>query len=77
MDAIKGSPLLTTEQLFEATGHKQLGALKRTLSEQGIRYFYGKSGHIWTTIDLVNAAAGLLSGDGSNQADAYDPNEVL
>lgn len=50
--------VLTTAQLTETTGYQRPADIERCLREQGVRYFWGKDGP-WTTIDLVNAAAGL------------------
>ena len=51
--------LLTQEDLLAASGFERAGDLARSLREQGIHYFTGKGGRIWTTIDLVNMAGGL------------------
>ncbi|MCB1606071.1 MAG: hypothetical protein KDI71_03705 [Xanthomonadales bacterium] len=51
-------PVLTFNQLQEATGYQRLSDVERCLKDQGIRFFRGKGG-IWTTIELVNAAGGL------------------
>lgn len=53
--------ILTCDDLLRATGYKHVGDLERSLSKQGIRFFHGKGGTIWTTINLVDAAAGLTS----------------
>jgi hypothetical protein len=54
------SALVTQEQLLQVTGYKVAGeVLERKLSDQGIRFFYGRNGCIWTTMDLINAAGGL------------------
>lgn len=51
--------LLTTEQLLEVTGYDRPADLCRSLDKQGVRYLKGKGGKPWTTLDLINAAAGL------------------
>jgi hypothetical protein len=51
--------LLSCEDLLNITGYKNIGDLARSLSKQGIRFFYGKGGAIWTTVNLVDAAGGL------------------
>jgi hypothetical protein len=51
--------LLTTAQLLAATGYKRAGDMAAALRRQGIHLFEGKDGP-WTTIELVNAAGGLL-----------------
>ena len=68
--------ILTTEQLLEATGFERVADLTRILNEQNIRYFWGKGGRPWTTLDLVNAASGLVRGVPNEQrlltvADAF------
>lgn len=50
---------LSTSDLLELTDYDSVGALRRSLDEQGVAYFLGKGGKPWTTIDLVNAAKGL------------------
>lgn len=51
--------MITAEQLQATTGYDRLADVCRSLDEQRIRYFRGKGGKPWTTIDLINAAAGL------------------
>ena len=53
------SALLTCEDLLRVTGYQHVGDLARSLSKQNIRFFYGKGGVIWTTVNLVDAAGGL------------------
>ena len=73
MKELVESPLtLTTEQLSLLTGYERASDLKRALDAQGIRYFWGKGGRIWTTIDLVNAAGGLLPAATTSQSQFYD-----
>ena len=50
---------LSTDDLLELTDYDSVGALRRSLDEQGVASFLGKDGKPWTTIDLVNAAKGL------------------
>jgi hypothetical protein len=57
--------VLTTHDLLEITGYGRVGDLRRALEDQGIQYFDGKGGSIWTTMQLVNAAKGL---PGANDA---------
>lgn len=45
--------------MLEITGYKQVGDLEKCLKKQGIRFFYGKPGVIWTTLSLIEAAGGL------------------
>lgn len=53
------SSLIPFEELQQATGYEHPGHIEKSLKEQGIRFFYGKAGRIWTTKELVNAAGGL------------------
>lgn len=53
------SGIVTAEQLLEVTGYDRVGDLCRALDQQNIRYHRGKGGKPWTTLDLINAAAGL------------------
>lgn len=50
---------LTTNDLLALTDYDSVGALRRSLDQQGVAYFLGKGGKPWTTIDLLNAAKGL------------------
>lgn len=52
--------VLTCADLLRATGYDRVGDLRRSLDAQRVRYFLGKGGAVWTTIDLLNAAGGLL-----------------
>ncbi len=54
--------VLSTADLRAITAYERVGDVRRCLDQQGIRYFWGKDG-VWTTIDLVNAAGGLKSGN--------------
>ena len=51
--------VLTTTDLKQVTGYKRAGDIERCLQKQKIKFFYGKDG-VWTTIDLINAAGGIL-----------------
>lgn len=50
---------LTSDDLLRLTEYDRLADLRKSLDAQGIRYFKGKGGKPWTTVDLINAAAGL------------------
>lgn len=50
--------ILTFEDLKRITGYGRRADVERTLQEQGIRVFRGRSGP-WTTVDLINQAGGL------------------
>jgi hypothetical protein len=54
-------PLIVTfEDLKAATGCTRQGDLEDCLRKNGVRFLYGKKG-IYTTVDALNAAMGLLS----------------
>lgn len=52
---------VSCDQLMALTDYAREGDLKRALDDQRIRYFIGKGGKPWTTLDLINAAAGLVN----------------
>lgn len=59
--------IITGEQIKQAMDFTNIGDVERKLTQQKIRYFYGRKGVIWTTISLINAAGGLSSNDESSQ----------
>lgn len=74
MNAVATLPahgVLTCDDLRRATGYDRVGDLRRALDQAGIRYFLGRGGAVWTTIDLVNAAGGLAHGLAQNEP--FDP----
>ncbi|MBD9653544.1 hypothetical protein IB239_01800 [Pseudomonas sp. PDM12] len=54
----EASNVLTFQDLQRITGYGRRADVERTLKEQGIRLFRGRSGP-WTTVDLVNLAGGI------------------
>lgn len=50
--------VLNFEQLQQATGYQRRSDVERSLIDQGVRIFRGRSGP-WTTIDLINRAGGI------------------
>ena len=48
--------IVTEEQLLQVTDYHQRGRLSRCLKTQGIRFFKGKDGRIWTTEEELNRA---------------------
>jgi len=68
--------LLTCDQLLHVTGYERPSDLCRALDAQGVRYFKGKGGKPWTTIDLINAAAGLVRPAYDQQDELLDPDDV-
>lgn len=72
---MSAAPILDFEALRAATGYQRACDVERCLTKAGIRFFPGKDG-VWTTVDLVNAAGGLLQ----NQKPAnepYSPDELF
>lgn len=67
--------VISSEQLLAITDYDRVGDLRRSLDEQHIRYFIGKGGKPWTTIDLINAAAGLTAANPGNQP-TYSPDDI-
>lgn len=61
------SAILTTADLMRATGYKRAADMARELRRQGIKLFEGKDGP-WTTLDLVNAAGGILPAPANAEA---------
>lgn len=52
--------VLVFEDLQRITGYQRRSDVERSLIEQGIRVFRGRTGP-WTTLNLINQAAGLTS----------------
>jgi hypothetical protein len=50
--------VVTFEDLKRITGYARRADIERTLQQQGIRLFKGRSGP-WTTVELINQAGGL------------------
>ena len=50
--------VLIFEDLQRITGYQRRSDVERTLSDQGVRLFRGRTGP-WTTLDLINQAAGM------------------
>lgn len=50
------SDLITQEALMEATGYRRQAALERHLQRNGVQYFRGKDGQIWTTRAAIDHA---------------------
>lgn len=67
---------LNTEQLLSVTGYDRPADLCRSLEKQGIRYFKGKGGKPWTTLDLVNAAAGLAPANQAREPELLSPDDA-
>lgn len=51
--------IVSFEDLAQATGKKTPAAVAVSLKNSGIRYFCGKGGRPWTTVEAINAALGL------------------
>ena len=52
--------ILTTADLLAITGYDRPGDARASLRRQGIHVFEGKGGCPWTTLELINAAGGVL-----------------
>lgn len=52
--------VLTFEDLQRITGYQRRSDVERSLINQGIRMFRGRTGP-WTTLDLIHQAAGIES----------------
>lgn len=55
----ESAQVLDAETLKQLTGYNRASDVERCLRSQGVRYFRGRNGP-WTTLDLLNAAGGLL-----------------
>lgn len=64
--------IITQDDLMAANKCKRLSDLEDILRKNGIRFLYGKSG-IYTTMDALNAAMGLQSGqDIAKKSDEFE-----
>jgi hypothetical protein len=54
--------VLTFKDLQQLTGYSRRSDVEKTLHEQGIRLFRGRTGP-WTTVELINQAGGLKVGN--------------
>lgn len=52
--------VLTFQDLQNITGYQRRSDVERTLLDQGVRLFRGRTGP-WTTIDLINHAGGVTA----------------
>jgi hypothetical protein len=50
--------VLVFTDLQRITGYQRRSDVERSLADQGIRLFRGRTGP-WTTLDLINQAAGM------------------
>lgn len=48
--------IISEDDLLLATGYDQRSRLAQCLRAQGIQFFTGKQGRIWTTKDALNTA---------------------
>lgn len=51
--------LISHESLQQITGYSNPCKIGQCLDRQGVRYFTGSRGRIWTTQESLNAALGL------------------
>lgn len=54
--------IVNPEQLQKATGYERPCDVEKCLKKNGVRVLYGKNGAVFTTIDAINAALGLVKG---------------
>ena len=47
-------PIVTQEQLLQATGFERPGDLERWLRKKNIRYYRGRGNRVFTTVDALN-----------------------
>ncbi len=66
MNSQSDSVLVFTD-LQRITGYQRRSDVERSLIDQGVRLFRGRTGP-WTTLDLINQAAGMKPAT----ADRYD-----
>lgn len=59
--------VLVFTDLQRITGYQRRSDVERSLINQGVRLFRGRTGP-WTTLDLINQAAGMKAAT----ADRYD-----
>lgn len=65
------SSIVTPEELKAATGYDRPGDIEKCLRKNGVRFLYGKKG-IYTTIDALNAAMGIMPDKAPNET----PNDI-
>ena len=58
---------INQDLLQELTGYKKAVDIAACLSKQGIPYFIGKRGRVWTTLDAVNLAIGAQNTENGQQ----------
>ena len=58
---------INQDLLKELTGYKKPVEIAACLAKQGIPYFIGKRGRVWTTIDAVNAVMGVKINNDNQQ----------
>ena len=54
------SSLIKFKELQSITGYERPSDVESALINQGIKVFRGKSKTVWTTIELINAAGGIV-----------------
>lgn len=67
--------VLTTIDLKQITQLEKTGDIARCLRQQGVKFFHGKKGVIWTTMELINRAGGITTPDQSG--DTYDAESLI
>lgn len=59
--------IITSDELAQFMGYDRPGDVERKLREQGIRPIYGRPGHFFVTLDMLNAAGGILKDQPANE----------
>lgn len=51
--------LIQFDELQQVTGYTRQADVERCLQRQGVRFFRGRNGAIWTTLEALNVALGV------------------
>lgn len=62
------------QELCRPGERPRLTTVTKWADQAGIRYKYDGKGGVWTTIEALNAALGVIA---AQDSDAYVPNQVL
>lgn len=64
--------LITQDKLLKAFGYERPADLRKCLDSQGVAYFLGKNGKIFTTIQALNAILIGTQTEGNNETFKFD-----
>lgn len=62
------------QQMCKPGEHPRLSTVEAWARSQGVRYRYDGKGGIWTTVEALNAALGVLA---ANEDSKYSPDELI